>query len=88
MAGDELLSQFKVTSFVFDEDEENALQSEKKEDDEEETKDWVRVPGTRWCLILPSPPPSPTLQLELCIFLSPRCQLLFACHLRALCDVD
>lgn len=39
MAGDELLSAFKVASFAFD--EEKAVMEVKKESVEEETKDWV-----------------------------------------------
>lgn len=39
MAGDELLSAFKVASFAFDEDK--AVMEVKKENAEEESKDWV-----------------------------------------------
>lgn len=43
MAGDELLSAFKVASFAFD--EEKAVMEVKKEGVEgEEGKDWVRIP--------------------------------------------
>lgn len=41
MAGDELLSAFKVASFAFDEDK--AVMEVKKENTEEESKDWVCV---------------------------------------------
>lgn len=41
MAGDELLSAFKVASFAFD--EEKAVMEVKKENPEEESKDWVRI---------------------------------------------
>lgn len=39
MAGDELLSAFKVASFAFDEDK--AVMEVKKEGGDEEAKDWV-----------------------------------------------
>lgn len=39
MVGDELLSAFKVASFAFDEDK--AVMEVKKENVEEESKDWV-----------------------------------------------
>lgn len=39
MVGDELLSAFKVASFAFD--EEKAVMEVKKENTEEESKDWV-----------------------------------------------
>lgn len=39
MVGDELLSAFKVASFAFDEDK--AVMEVKKENGEEESKDWV-----------------------------------------------
>lgn len=41
MAGDELLSAFKVASFAFD--EEKAVMEVKKENAEEESKDWVCI---------------------------------------------
>lgn len=39
MVGDELLSAFKVASFAFD--EEKAVMEVKKDNVEEESKDWV-----------------------------------------------
>lgn len=41
MVGDELLSAFKVASFAFD--EEKAVMEVKKENIEEESKDWVNI---------------------------------------------
>lgn len=51
MAGDELLSAFKVASFAFD--EEKAVMEVKKENPEEESKDWVRIKkNIYWILVL------------------------------------